>query len=293
MEESISIKCKYCGKEFDSKYKLCGHIIRCKENPKSKINIEHCNNIKKYNYKRSLIQTIGYCSYCGKECKNLNSLKQHEVRCKENPNRKDCKGNHKSHVAWNKGLTKETDERVKKCGLSYTKNYNEGKFKIWCEGKLKETDERINNYSKKVSNTIKSKVTNNDWHLSFSKARTIEYKNEKFQGTWEVNFAKQLDFLNIKWIRPLEKFDYIFNNEIHKYIPDFYLPEYDLYIEIKGYPTEKDFIKWNNFPKDKQLDIYFGDELKQYNIVSEIKESVYQNIPEIYRYKHIQIFKAR
>lgn len=27
------------------------------------------------------------CKYCGKECKNLNSLKQHEIRCKENKNR--------------------------------------------------------------------------------------------------------------------------------------------------------------------------------------------------------------
>lgn len=31
---------------------------------------------------------IQYCQYCGKECKNTNSLKQHEVRCRENPNRK-------------------------------------------------------------------------------------------------------------------------------------------------------------------------------------------------------------
>ena len=27
------------------------------------------------------------CKYCGKICKNKNSLAQHEVRCKENPNR--------------------------------------------------------------------------------------------------------------------------------------------------------------------------------------------------------------
>ena len=25
-----------------------------------------------------------YCKYCGKQCKNLNSLKQHERRCSEN-----------------------------------------------------------------------------------------------------------------------------------------------------------------------------------------------------------------
>lgn len=27
------------------------------------------------------------CKYCGKECKNKNSLAQHEIRCKMNPNK--------------------------------------------------------------------------------------------------------------------------------------------------------------------------------------------------------------
>lgn len=28
-----------------------------------------------------------YCKFCGKQCKNKNSLAQHECRCKNNPNR--------------------------------------------------------------------------------------------------------------------------------------------------------------------------------------------------------------
>ena len=30
---------------------------------------------------------IVYCQFCGKECKSLNSLKQHERRCNKNPNK--------------------------------------------------------------------------------------------------------------------------------------------------------------------------------------------------------------
>lgn len=30
---------------------------------------------------------IVYCKFCGKECKSINSLKQHERRCIKNPNR--------------------------------------------------------------------------------------------------------------------------------------------------------------------------------------------------------------
>lgn len=33
------------------------------------------------------------CKYCGRICKNKNSLIQHEIRCKENPNHIICYGN--------------------------------------------------------------------------------------------------------------------------------------------------------------------------------------------------------
>lgn len=46
------------------------------------------------------------CKYCGKICKNNNSLAQHEIRCPKNNNRIPCS-------SWNKGKTKETDARVR------------------------------------------------------------------------------------------------------------------------------------------------------------------------------------
>ena len=33
------------------------------------------------------------CQYCNKECKNKNSLTQHEIRCNKNPNKIVCNGN--------------------------------------------------------------------------------------------------------------------------------------------------------------------------------------------------------
>lgn len=41
-------KCKYCGKEFDSKQKLGGHIIWCKQNPDR----SEPDNLKVYNEQR-------------------------------------------------------------------------------------------------------------------------------------------------------------------------------------------------------------------------------------------------
>ena len=87
--------CPVCRKEI-SNCNYERHLISHKNNPK-------------YHNKLQTRQSIDhddlYCKYCGKLCKNKNSLAQHECRCDKNPNKIATK-------AWNKGATKETDSRV-------------------------------------------------------------------------------------------------------------------------------------------------------------------------------------
>lgn len=72
-------------------------------------------------------------------------------------------------------------------------------------------------------------------------------------STWEVACARRLDALGIKWIRDSKmKLGYVTRGRRKRnYVPDFYLPELDLYIEVKGYWTDaakhkmKDIIKRN------------------------------------------------
>ena len=73
------------------------------------------------------------CKFCKKICKNANSLRNHERMCKFNPNHQVSpwiKFN-KERGAWNKGLTKESDQRVRKYGETTSKRY-----KGTIEGKL-------------------------------------------------------------------------------------------------------------------------------------------------------------
>lgn len=70
------------------------------------------------------------CKYCGKICKNAISLRNHERFCKENPNRQisyfvkyNAECTNGERTIWNKGLTKETDERVKKQGITLKERY--------------------------------------------------------------------------------------------------------------------------------------------------------------------------
>ncbi len=72
-----------------------------------------------------------FCKFCGKGCKNKNSLLNHEIRCNENLDRIDCSyisGFNKNldslnRTAWNKGLTASTDDRVAKQVQSRKSNH--------------------------------------------------------------------------------------------------------------------------------------------------------------------------
>lgn len=107
-------------------------------------------------------------------------------------------------------------------------------------------------------------------------------------GNWEVEFAKILDKKNIKQVYTKDKFDYLYNKEIHKYNPDFYLSEFDTYVEIKGYPTKRDYAKWST-SNINNLNIFFGDDLLKLGLKLDIKENIYKTIPEVFRVKNKEL----
>jgi hypothetical protein len=72
--------------------------------------------------------------------------------------------------------------------------------------------------------------------------------NVYIRSSYELEYVKWLDDNNIKWKANLIRFPYEFESKIRNYIPDFYLIDEDCYVEIKGYETEKDKAKQNQFP---------------------------------------------
>ena len=71
-------------------------------------------------------------------------------------------------------------------------------------------------------------------------------------GTWQYEVGLWLDQQNINWTNKIKGVHYIFQGKKKRYHPDFYLPQYDLYIQVKGYETDKDKRKWTQF-KSKLL----------------------------------------
>ena len=65
-----------------------------------------------------------------------------------------------------------------------------------------------------------------------------------FRSRTEARWAVFFDFIGTKWIYEVEGFHIGMNNEgtvTRKYLPDFYLPDEDLWIEIKGTRAQFDY----------------------------------------------------
>lgn len=158
-------------------------------------------------------------------------------------------------LAWNRGRTALSDPRIR------------GPKGIvpWNTGRSKETDERLVEVSRGLSETVKRKVKEGTWHVSYTARRTHEYRGVKLLGSWELAYAKWLDAQGIQWVRPTESFPYVFGNKERRYTPDFYLPDTDQFVEVKGYEKPMDHAKWREFPR--RLKIVREDDLRRLHLI--------------------------
>jgi hypothetical protein len=229
------------------------------------------------------------CTYCGKYFEKGTSLGGHIPKCKMNPSFIE---RHSILLEKRKleALQKKHIGHVCECGRTFSSGQKLGGHRVSCKlnPNRELTREKRSNSQRnkslsdsvklKISDTILKKISNSEWHTSFSKSRTHEYKGIKFHGKWELNYAKWLDSNNIKWRRPTESFLYQFDGKNKRYTPDFYLIDSNEYVEIKGYPTDRDFCKWDQFPLD--LKIITGKDLYELNLITEYRiiSKSYKNI---------------
>jgi hypothetical protein len=179
------------------------------------------------------------CKYCNKLCKNLNSLKQHEVRCKSNPNRIVIKPSYgmlgkKGGNQFTTGRqSKMKPETIEKIRISNTgKRWDDEKKRAHSESMKLAVINHPEAYSK---NNVCGRVKRTD------------YNGVMLKGSWEVNVAKWLDKHGLMWETEVNPQTYHWNNSTHLYFPDFYISKLDTYIEVKGYKTERDEAKWSQF----------------------------------------------
>jgi hypothetical protein len=99
------------------------------------------------------------------------------------------------------------------------------------------------------------KYLENSKHINWIDSYNINGELIKVQGNWENELTKSLNRLGILYKRKSVSI-----NGINRYTPDFFIPDYNIFIEVKGFLYEKDKYKMlkaidNN--KDMDLRIIF------------------------------------
>jgi hypothetical protein len=217
------------------------------------------------------------CHYCGSNRKNVNSLKNHERRCKENANRKEQK-----FVDYERNSYSLIEDKVHLC------SYGCGNFAVYemkngkylcskstssCPAVIEKIKTNQKNLKpnptdpvklaekrKKVSDNMKSRYASG-WEPTCGRSKKYEYESPiagkiKVDGTWELKAAKHLDRINVVWERNRKRFDYVKPDGTNStYQPDFYVKDWDTFVEVKGYKTELDESKWKQFPH--KLEVWY------------------------------------
>lgn len=170
------------------------------------------------------------CQYCSKEYTSKIGFSNHVRRCPSNPNRI-------MEILSEDGRARMIAKNLAHRHSAATK--------------------------KKLSESMKRAVlANPESYSSSNRGRTkqIIIDGIKLQGQWEVDFYTWAKGNGLSPKRPTQAFEYEWNGQ-RWYHPDFYIESMDLYIEVKGYETDRDRAKWLYFPK--KLCIIKGAEIKK------------------------------
>jgi len=197
------------------------------------------------------------CIYCNRICKNANSKRQHEVRCKSNPNRIIIKPSY-----GNKGK-KHSEETKKFFSEKLKKQHRDGmmpKPPSWV-GKKHSEESKL-----RISNSMKGNRNAN--HRG---DRQSFYKDIRMDSSWEVLTATYLDENGFNWKYSTR--GYILSDG-RFYYPDFFIYDnsgnFVYLIEVKGYFREENRKKFEQFKieyPDIMVKLWQKKELKKLGIL--------------------------
>jgi len=209
--------------------------------------------------------SVKTCELCGKSF-SIRGLGTHVWRMHGNGKNHDPNIGYKSanRTAWNKNLTKEQDDRVKKQGETYSKNLKNGKVSPSFLGKS-------HTLSSKEKISSKLSVNNKGGRCKWFDFNKSTGEIMRVQGTWELRFANILEKIDPDWIKignNTKDHSFIWKDDdnMHNYTPDFYSPKFNKYYEVKGYWWGNDKIKMEKvlLQNSINLEMIFKKDLEKY-----------------------------
>lgn len=240
------IQCE-CGKEYEKQSSLNSHARFCDKYKKK-------NNKSKYKINENL-----YRCECNKEFEKSQSLNAHFCYCLIHRENKPIIKTNKhldNYRNWNKGLTKDNNESVKQYGLTYSNNIKNNISKPGFLNK-KHTNEAKEKISESRQKILESNESHCKWYLVNN-----GFKDIKVQGTWERDIAEILTKNNIKWERIKLKYC-----KYKNYTPDFYLIDYNIFIEVKGWWRDYDIEKTKKVLNEHNIDLRIIEGINEINFI--------------------------
>ena len=153
-------------------------------------------------------------------------------------------------TAWNKGLTVDTDERV--FNSAVIAKAGMGPITVDVLDPLKEFERK-----KKISISMKRSGISGGYRENAGRSKKIKVVDSfgvetTLQSTYELECSKILNNMGVKWSRP-KAMKYGNRN----YFADFYLPEYDVYLDPKNnYKAKLDAEKIASVIKENNVKLF-------------------------------------
>lgn len=182
-------------------------------------------------YKR--LMPIRVCAFCNQNYTQSN----HQPYCKQNPNKKTRITSNQHKKAKERGekivVSDETRKKISNAGLG--RKHSEASIIKMRAAMQKAVKDYPDSYAGGYNRYRVKAVTCSNGFVVI--------------GKWEQTFVEFCISNNIEIQQPNTGFSYEWNGSTRTYFPDFYLPQLDQWVEIKGYETEIDRAKWDSLIK--------------------------------------------
>lgn len=201
--------------------------------------------------------------YCSTKCSNGDRVNMSQEQREKH--RKSAIKYHKNNIPHPRTLIKYCDCKI--CGKKFISKRNS--YRKTCSKEC---------FSKNMSDLCKARPDmgkNNNKHARWYQSPIAG--RVWLESSWEVNVAMILDKNNIKWLRP--KNGFLWKDEAqkeHKYYPDFYLPNANIYLDPKNpWVWTRDLFKLNAVVEQHKIKLFIlkKDDIKEERILKLIADN--------------------
>lgn len=227
---SINIIKLYYTTVVMSYQRLKSSCLSCKRLISANLLTTHVSSKSCQTYKQPNIIN-GHCRFCNLRMAEIENKERgnHVKWCKENPERGFMNGSRQAICN-----QMNTPAARSKAVLGIKAAHASGRYDA---SNIRKKNKPRHSHSIETKAKL-SKIARESKHRRICK-RTHQFVDKrgrvyKFDSSWEDALATRLDELDIEWTRPHEPIPYILNGKQHHYFPDFFLPDYDVYLDPKN-----------------------------------------------------------